>query len=253
MDYQRHYNALIDRARSREVIGYVERHHVVPKCMGGSDDKSNLVSLTPEEHFVAHQLLTKMHPDNQKLIFAAWGMTQGKWRNNKKFGWLRKKRAEAQRGIKLSEEAKKKISESRTGTKLSVDAARKLHEARKLAGTSQETRIKLSAALTGKPKTESHKKSLAEARKKINYTPELREKLAANKGKPQNDKQKAALLLANKGRPLTDEHKRKVSEANKGKVRQKVLCPHCGKEGGDGIMKRWHFDNCKEKTNGPNQ
>ena len=27
-----------------------------------------------------------------------------------------------------------------------------------------------------------------------------------------------------------------------------VSCPHCGKEGGKTIMKRWHFDNCKSKV-----
>lgn len=26
-----------------------------------------------------------------------------------------------------------------------------------------------------------------------------------------------------------------------------IECPHCGKHGGSRIMKRWHFDNCKDK------
>jgi hypothetical protein len=29
----------------------------------------------------------------------------------------------------------------------------------------------------------------------------------------------------------------------------KVCCPHCKMEGGKHAMKRWHFDNCKERNN----
>ena len=29
----------------------------------------------------------------------------------------------------------------------------------------------------------------------------------------------------------------------------KVICPHCGKKGGGGNMKRYHFNNCKSKLN----
>lgn len=46
MDYQKHYNNLIDRARNRLLENYTENHHIIPKCMNGSND---LVSLTPEE------------------------------------------------------------------------------------------------------------------------------------------------------------------------------------------------------------
>ena len=36
----------------------------------------------------------------------------------------------------------------------------------------------------------------------------------------------------------------------KGRKQPLITCPHCGKEGGNTIMKRWHFDNCKENPNG---
>lgn len=32
------------------------------------------------------------------------------------------------------------------------------------------------------------------------------------------------------------------------KTHEKLICPHCGKSGGQGGMKRYHFDNCKEKS-----
>ena len=93
MDYQKYYDNLVNRARDRSVLQYTEKHHIVPRCMGGTDSKENLVNLTPEEHFVAHQLLVKLFPNNQKLIYAAAMMTRGhngRRANNKLFGWIRK-------------------------------------------------------------------------------------------------------------------------------------------------------------------
>lgn len=94
MDYKTHYDALIKRAKTRKLNEYVERHHVIPRCMGGTDDKSNLVELTPEEHFVAHQLLVKIYPGVDALVYAASKMTvssKNVKRNNKLYGWLRRK------------------------------------------------------------------------------------------------------------------------------------------------------------------
>jgi hypothetical protein len=61
MNYSIHYNLLIERAKQRDVIGYTEVHHIIPKCLGGSDDISNLVKLTAREHYIAHILLAKIH------------------------------------------------------------------------------------------------------------------------------------------------------------------------------------------------
>jgi hypothetical protein len=97
MNYPNIYNQLINRAKLRDPIsGYVEKHHIIPKCMGGTDDIINLVILTAEEHYLAHQLLVKIYPDNGKLLFATHMMTRtnGKHiRNNKEYSWLRKRRS----------------------------------------------------------------------------------------------------------------------------------------------------------------
>jgi len=59
--YTRWYHSIVEKARSRsDVIGYVEMHHVIPRCMGGSNLRNNLVPLTAKEHFICHWLLTKM-------------------------------------------------------------------------------------------------------------------------------------------------------------------------------------------------
>lgn len=97
MNYQFIYSSLIERARNRVLISYKESHHIIPKCMGGSNAPDNLVDLTPEEHYVAHQLLVKIYPTNPGLSFAATSMSQSSKylkRNNKLFGWLRRRHAD---------------------------------------------------------------------------------------------------------------------------------------------------------------
>jgi hypothetical protein len=63
MDYKRIYDAFIKGRRIKEasLIGYVERHHILPKCMGGGDNSENLIRLTPEDHYFAHLLLAKAY------------------------------------------------------------------------------------------------------------------------------------------------------------------------------------------------
>lgn len=90
MDYKKHYNNLIARARNRILEGYAENHHVVPRCMGGTDSKDNLVRLTPEEHYVAHQLLVRIYPKNAALVNAAVMMVANR-PTNKLYGWLKRR------------------------------------------------------------------------------------------------------------------------------------------------------------------
>lgn len=141
MNYKRHYDQLILRAQKRtKPAQYCERHHILPLCMGGSNASTNLVYLTAEEHYIAHQLLIRIHPDCQKLVFAAMGMCidyHGNRKNNKIFGWLRRLAADAARGIHLGK-PKPGVSKSNTLLKTGVP----LSDAHK---------TKLSAALKGVP------------------------------------------------------------------------------------------------------
>lgn len=114
MNYLSIYNSIINksksgnrRRKSKKDITYVyyESHHIIPKCLGGTNDKSNLVLLTAREHFVVHQLLVKMYPSEHKLVFALRMMclaTDKHIRNNKEYSWIREKVAkslsESQRG-----------------------------------------------------------------------------------------------------------------------------------------------------------
>ena len=122
MNYLKIYNNIVGRGKDRVLEGYKERHHIVPRCLGGTDDEFNLVDLTPEEHFVAHQLLVKLHPTNSKLIFATNMLTVSSGnvkRNNKMYGWLKRKFSENTSGdnhcLRKNGEARKKNQEYMTG------------------------------------------------------------------------------------------------------------------------------------------
>jgi hypothetical protein len=43
MNYLKIYNDIVDRSKNRVLEGYKERHHIIPRCVGGTNDKSNLV------------------------------------------------------------------------------------------------------------------------------------------------------------------------------------------------------------------
>ena len=185
MDYEKHYNLLIDRAKNRTLEGYFEKHHIIPRCMGGDDSKENLVRLTAEEHYVAHQLLVKMYPDNDSLVYALRRMSGGN-SNRKAYGWVKKTVAQM-----LSRRYK----------------GRPLNE-KQVAGN---------ASRRGSSANENQLKGLECGR-----TKEAREKAAksisaAKKGKPQSEAHKAALSKVRKGRVLSEETKRKISEASIGK------------------------------------
>lgn len=118
MNYKNHYEKLITRARDRIIEGYLENHHILPKCMGGTNDKINLVKLTAREHFIAHVLLVKIHPKAYKLIFAVNAMSCFKENRNcsknRMYGWLRKRHASAV--SKISSTSQQGCKNSQYGT-----------------------------------------------------------------------------------------------------------------------------------------
>lgn len=65
MNYQRIYNEII-KNRQKNIItsGYFEQHHILPKCLGGPNNQSNIVNLTAREHYTCHWLLTKIYSND---------------------------------------------------------------------------------------------------------------------------------------------------------------------------------------------
>ena len=215
MDYEKHYINLIDRAKLRLLEGYTEKHHIIPRCMAGADTSENLVRLTAEEHYVAHQLLVKIYPNNIKLVYAATMMSMNTWGNrpnNKLYGWLRRKHSELQKG---------KVSLLKGKTYEEIYGNERAAELRSIR----------SASLKGKP---SPKKGIA-------FTEEHKKNISiANTGKKHSKETKLNMSIARKG----------CTPWNKGIVgytHKKIICPSCNKLGGIGAMKRWHFENCNAK------
>lgn len=164
MNYAVHYVRLIERARHRTLDGYREHHHVIPRCMGGDDSSENIVELTPEEHYVAHQLLVRIYPNNRRLVHAAVLMAK-RCAGNKAFGWLQRRKVTVIRlamlgnhntlGKKLkprSAEHCANISAAKLGkTVMSAEACAKMSEAHKGKRFSKQHRRNLSRSLKGKP------------------------------------------------------------------------------------------------------
>jgi hypothetical protein len=165
MNYRAHYDKLVARGQRTLIHGYREQHHIIPKCMGGTDDEENLVYLTAEEHYVAHQLLVKMYPDNRKLIHAANMMCvkDGKQkRNNKEYSWLKQRRSDAMKNRVITDEARKNMSNSAKGHVKSDEHRKNLSIAnlgKSQKPCSEERKAKLSKTLTGRkkpPRTQEH-------------------------------------------------------------------------------------------------
>ena len=149
MDYQKHHDKIIATAKSRILEGYIERHHIIPKCLGGTDDPSNIVELTPEEHYVIHQLLVKMHPGNDDLALAVNLMSGSGMpnRNNRSYGWIRRKVSEARRGKKQTKEHRMKNSIANRGKNNAMYGKKHTAEAlKKMRGPKSESAKKKSSA-----------------------------------------------------------------------------------------------------------
>jgi hypothetical protein len=98
MDYKLIYEKIVARNKNKISTSeeYTEKHHIIPRCMGGGDEKENIVVLTPEEHYVCHQLLVKIYPEHVGLWRAVYMMTHGSKshgehrKSNKLYGWLKR-------------------------------------------------------------------------------------------------------------------------------------------------------------------
>jgi hypothetical protein len=150
MNYLMHYETLMARAKVRKLDCYCEGHHVIPRCLGGDDRKENIVFLTPEEHYVAHQLLIKIHPNHHGIAFAALMMSKSR-KGNKTYGWLRRK-ADVTRPPR-SAQHNKKIGDANKGKKRSAEYRMKISTSLKGRKISAEVRKRMSAALVGHKRT----------------------------------------------------------------------------------------------------
>lgn len=74
--YTRWYFAIIESSKNNS-SGYLEKHHIIPKSLGGSNKAENIAKLTARQHFICHLLLVKMTTEKakSKMLMAAWAMS----------------------------------------------------------------------------------------------------------------------------------------------------------------------------------
>jgi hypothetical protein len=88
MNYEKIYNNIIEYRKVNIPNGYTEFHHIIPKSLGGTDEKINLVELTAREHFICHLLLTKIYKsgsNHYKMIRAFFMMKDCKSDNQYRY------------------------------------------------------------------------------------------------------------------------------------------------------------------------
>ena len=236
--YRRWYDELVARAVGRELNGYCECHHILPRSLGGSNDKSNLATLTYREHFLAHWLLTKCTwgDDRTSMLHALYRMSHlGSNRKQKiiiaswQYALARKAHRDANlgnaycRGFKHTTEMRAKVSASligntrNVGRKLSAEMRAAISASKRGQKHSPETRAKLSAA--GKRVWAAH--------------PEDREKLRArmvgnrfNTGRMQSAEERAKLSAATKQMwAAAPELRAKVAAANRRRHASIIVLP----------------------------
>jgi hypothetical protein len=206
--YTKIYFNIINKAQDRTVSGYVEKHHIIPKALGGDNSRSNIVKLTAKEHFICHRLLVKMVTDKEakaKMSYAVWQLSRG---SSKKSLVVTSRTYEF---------LKTQLSESYKG--------------RKRAPFSQKARENM--------------KQGAKNRKKVIYSPERLEKLATVRKNMAGWNKGVKMSLTDEQR---QDISSRLSNANKGKPKKKLPCPYCGKEVAVNTFKKWHLPSCKAST-----
>ena len=78
--YNRYINFVKSRPQRVKVLNDgLEVHHIIPRSLGGDNDTSNLVALTPREHFICHIMLTKCYTGlaRSKMVYALYRLAHG--------------------------------------------------------------------------------------------------------------------------------------------------------------------------------
>jgi len=164
------YNAIVENALTRTITGYKETHHILPRSLGGTDDKDNLVDLTAREHFICHWLLVKIHTGEarHKMVYALNGMKRNSKDNERyetpitsrvyqklkeEFGRIHseimKGRTPWNKGIPITEEQREKNRKAALGKKFSAESIAKRVAKQTGQKRSQETKDKIRQSLIG--------------------------------------------------------------------------------------------------------
>lgn len=116
-NYDKFITNILETRGRFNVDGYSERHHIVPKCHDGTNDKENLIDLTAEEHYTAHRLLWEENRSDVGLAKAFMLMSNYLNISSEEYAEARKlvsdnMKGKSYFGIELTEETYNKMSRS---------------------------------------------------------------------------------------------------------------------------------------------
>jgi hypothetical protein len=245
--YEKWYNQITMRGVERVKTPGMETHHIVPKCLGGTDDKSNLANVTFREHFICHWLLTKIHygKERHQLLKALWMMKAD--RHTQRY----KTKITSRVYATLKEEYASMQSMRVSGTGNPMYGREVSEEVRK--GRSERAKANNPAQRPGIGELISKSKL---GIKREEFDIEWKENLSKNHKSKQagfdgalSESTKRLIGDKLKGRKQTDEEKeaRRRALLKLNLKREKKLCPYCNKEVAVNGYARWHGDNCKSK------
>lgn len=164
MNYKKIYDNLVDSCRSRglnkkKVSFYTEKHHILPRSMGGDNSKTNLVLFTAREHLVAHKLLWYMFKEDRRMQLALHMMTKGKGvgLSSRQFKVLREQNVASNLGQgnpffgkSHTEEAKRKTGLAAKGRAQTPEARERTRLSNLGAKRSEKAKENMSAAAKAK-------------------------------------------------------------------------------------------------------
>jgi len=293
MNYQKVYNNIIYKAKSENrkklsktnsVYIYYENHHILPKCLGGTNDPENLVLLTAREHFICHKLLTYIYPGNRKIYGAFFRMTFNK---NKKYNISLKDYAYARElnsknyiefntthkkgksykyqmiekygkdeGLKKEIEYKNKISENTKGKKnpmygISVyEVWVKKYGKTEADKRKEKRKQKTSKSLKGKNIGKKYTKN-AKEKNRISHIGKHHSEKTIQLFKEQRKGEKNPMYGKHPISPMKGKHHSEKTIKilqEKAKNRPKLKCKYCNKEFTVSMHNLWHGEKCKYKN-----
>lgn len=214
--YRNLYFKIINNAVNRRLDSniYVERHHIIPRSLGGDNSKSNIVKLTAREHFICHLLLIKFVESNYHQIkmkyalgkFIQCNKQQKRILTARQYDIVRKAISEARTGYKHTKEAREQMSLTRKGRKSPNKGRRGYFK------HSEEAKQRIGDYNRGKTFNE---------RFGIERAKEIIEQMKQTKrGKP------SGML----GKKHSKETIIKLSRPKKGSQHIRTICPHCNEE-----------------------
>ncbi len=250
------YNDIIYYSINNPPVGQFEVHHIIPRGCGGTDDPNNLVSLSIEYHIKCHILLpyfVEIEYVDKMVLAAAYMLGLTKFEECNLSEYIKEITHIKQlqhKYMRTTATAKLLTSNKTIGRVCLNDPRWKTGEIvgyRYGSTTQQTTKDSISKSLTGRVLTEKTKNKMSKAKTgKAGAKDSQSGEFLGNVSIDDPRWKTGEIVGLTFGSIKDDKTRQKMSDAWKHK--SLIECPHCGKTSKSmSNMKRWHFNNCKNK------